>query len=356
MLRGALVAGLTALCVGLPAGYVGARIAQEGAHATLATDDAGVAPSVGGAQGGAESSLGSTQRFAVAVEATSEDVEGTGSGIVLDDRGNILTNHHVVSEAGDGIVVTSPEGERTEAEILGASQAYDLAILHIDPTAFGDDIVPATLGDSDTVRVGQQVYAVGAPMGLDATVTAGIVSAVNRPMEVARSDDEAEGPTPHLDAIQVDAPINPGNSGGPLVNMQGEVIGVNSAILSGDGELGQGGSIGLGFAIPINQAKPIADELIAHGEVRYPVFGADVVATQAGVGVLLEHVEPDGPAAGAGLVEGDLVLGIAGTPVNQAAGFEVAVRAHRPDEVVAVEYRREGHDGATEVTLGGAVG
>jgi putative serine protease PepD len=198
----------------------------------------------------------------------------TGSGFALDTEGHFVTNNHVVASAAqdDGpIAVVDQDGNRYDAKLVGRSPTYDLAVLYVED---GPELPPASLGASQSLRVGDPVVAFGSPLGLSSTVTAGIVSALNRPVTTGDSNDELS----YINAVQTDAAINPGNSGGPLVDLQGQVVGVNSAIATTGGAVsGQAGNIGVGFAIPVEQVKLTADQILRTGEARYPVIGAKVV-------------------------------------------------------------------------------
>ena len=274
----------------------------------------------------------------------------TGSGFVFDNEGHIVTNEHVIAPAleNDGeVVVIFSDGAEATAEINGATRDYDLAVLEVDRT----DIPPLTMGDSDALRVGDPVVAIGAPLGLEGTVTTGIVSAQNRPVRVG-----AEGST-FINAIQTDAAINLGNSGGPLVDATGAVIGVNTAIAA---QPGQGGSIGLGFAIPSSQVDRTAHEIIETGEATYPVIGATLDPTYSGEGVRVhtdtiegeEPIAPGGPADEAGLEPGDTITAINGDPVTSAEELIVRIRAHAPGESITLTIREDDVEREMDVTLG----
>ncbi|HLS26201.1 MAG TPA: trypsin-like peptidase domain-containing protein [Beutenbergiaceae bacterium] len=275
----------------------------------------------------------------------------TGSGFVFDDEGHIVTNEHVIAPALEGsesrVVVTFHDGVEREAEIVGATRDYDLAVLKVDRT----DVAALTLGDSDALQVGDPVVAIGAPLGLEGTVTSGIVSAQNRAVRVG-----ADGST-FINAIQTDAAINLGNSGGPLVDATGAVIAVNTAIAA---QPGQSGSIGLGFAIPSSQVARTAQQIIDTGEATYPVIGATLDPTYTGEGVqvhseTIEGEEPiasGGPADQAGLQPGDVIVAINGTPVTSAEELIVRIRAHAPGEAITLTIREDGRDRDIEVTLG----
>lgn len=283
----------------------------------------------------------------VSIRVSTGTGQGTGSGFVLDEAGLILTNNHVIAAGGttpaDDIVVELGDGSQAEAEVVGTEPSYDIAVLRIDPDDVGEPLVSLAFGDSDRVVVGEQVVAVGAPLGLDSTVTTGIVSALNRPVSAGDAQQTA-----FINAIQTDAAINPGNSGGPLVNMRGEVVGVNSAIAQAPG--GQvGGSIGLGFSIPSNQAERTAGQLVTDGVATFPVVGVllDRGYTGEGVRIVSEEdatdappVTPGGPAAEAGLQAGDVILAFEGRPMTESDELVVAIRAREPGDEVTLTVRR----------------
>ena len=275
----------------------------------------------------------------------------TGSGFVLDTEGRIMTNNHVVAGVADGgkIRVVFANGQRRTAALLGRSPSYDIAVIKVKESGA---LKPLAVGNSDQTEVGQPVIAIGSPLGLPGTVTQGIVSARNRPVAV-NSDSAADAPTAYINAIQTDAPINPGNSGGPLVDAEARVIGVNSAILTMGTSRGSG-NIGLGFAIPINQARVVGDQLTKKGKATYPVLGANVRTTGAGVEVT--SVESSGPARKAGLQQGDVITRIDGKSVREMEELIVSIRTRRPGEVIALDYTRDSSDDQVKVTLGSRVG
>jgi len=256
----------------------------------------------------------------------------------------------VAAADGGRIRVVFADGRRLTATLLGRSPSYDIAVVQVRASGRR----PLQIGDSDASRVGEPVIAVGSPLGLPGTVTQGIVSARDRPVAVSDADN-ADSPTAYIDAIQTDAPINPGNSGGPLIDSSARVIGVNSAILTLGISRSQAGNIGLGFAIPINQAIQIGQLLIKNGKATYPVIGASVAAAEGGV-VTLSAVDKTGPAAAAGLREGDIITKINSVPVDAAEQLIVAIRTHRPYEVVVLDYERGKLHGQARVVLGSKEG
>jgi len=289
-----------------------------------------------------------------------------GTGIILKGNGEILTNNHVVALAADGgysITVTFDGGANAQATIVDRDPTSDLAVIQASGV---NNLSAATLGDSTSVQVGQQVVAIGAPLGMSNTVTSGIVSALNRPV-IPASDDGSSNQnsqpttsTTALDAIQTDAAINPGNSGGPLIDMSGNVIGIDSAIAStGSGSLSdsESGSIGLGFAIPISQAKPVIQELEAKQVPTHAVLGVtvqDASVTASHTGATLSSVSSGGAAAKAGLKQGDEVVKIDNQEVDGSDALEAAVHSYRPGTTVSVTYIRAGQTSNANVTLASA--
>ena len=282
----------------------------------------------------------------VSIDVSSNQGSGTGSGFVIRSTAQesfVLTNNHVVAGAGgeQDITVTFQDQTQTTATIVGTDASYDLAVLRLDR----GNLPVAALGDSDAVVVGDATIAIGSPLGLTGTVTSGIVSALNRPVTAGDATDVS-----FISAIQTDAAINPGNSGGPLVNSRGEVIGVNSAIATtGSSVSGQSGSIGLGFAIPINQARRVATELIETGSSSYPVIGVQLDMTYTGQGALVLSVIEGGPASETELAAGDVITEIDGVKVSDGTELVVRIRAKNPGDVVELTLE----DGSViEVTLG----
>jgi putative serine protease PepD len=276
-----------------------------------------------------------------------------GSGIILSSDGLILTNNHVVEAAkgaGD-TTITFADGRTSKFTVVGTDPSSDIAVVKADNVT---DLTPITIGSSANLKVGQDVVAVGSPLGLEGTVTTGIISALNRP--VAAGGDIKNQNTV-LDAIQTDAAINPGNSGGALVNMNGELVGVNSAIatLGGDSADAQSGSIGLGFAIPIDQAKRIADELIQSGTASHASLGVQVGNDATSHGAKIVEVTAGGAAAAAGLPSGVTVTKVDDRVIASADALVAAVRSRAPGDKVTLTYLDpSGKPQTVQVTLGKA--
>ncbi|GAA1686215.1 hypothetical protein GCM10009745_33490 [Kribbella yunnanensis] len=280
----------------------------------------------------------------------SDNSQSTGSGFVIDNAGHVLTNNHVVASAAKGgsIQIITEKGKSQTARLVGRSPAYDLAVVQV----IGLDAPSVQFGRSDLAIVGQDVVAIGSPLGLAGTVTSGIISAKNRPVTAGDSTDQAS----YINALQTDAAINPGNSGGPLVDMNARVIGVNSAIAAVRGaQEGQTGNIGLGFAIPIDQARRTAQQLIANGRATYPVIGATIDMQFEG-GARVSSVAAGSPAARAGLRVGDVITEINQQLVDTAESLIVAIRTHQPGESVRLVYERSGRPREATVTLGQQIG
>ena len=283
-----------------------------------------------------------------------EELGATGSGFVLDEQGHIVTNNHVVQSADESngkVQVVDQTGKRYDAEVVGRSPVYDLAVLFVpdlpDPT-------PAALGSSVDLKIGEGVVAIGSPLGLSSTVTSGIVSALNRPVSTQGNTEDSAS---YINAVQTDAAINPGNSGGPLVDLQGRVVGVNSAIATtGGGADGESGNIGVGFAIPIEQVRITADQILKDGKAFYPVIGATVNSDGSGDGAHIQDVEKGSPADEAGLKKGDVVTALDGRFVNDSPTLIVAIRTHVPGDKVRLTVDRDGEEKQITITLGSKVG
>ncbi len=294
----------------------------------------------------------------VTIAASGASGSGTGSGEVIKSDGYILTNNHVISVAADGgsVQVLFSDGKAVPATITGRDPLTDLAVLKV---ASSPQLKVIALGSSGSVVVGQPVVAIGAPLGLSGTVTSGIVSALDRTIEVPGENDRS---ALLVSALQTDAAINPGNSGGALVNCAGQLVGVPTAgasVPSASGE-SAGGSIGLGFAIPVDLATSIANEIIASGRVTHAYFGLQTVpippsaAAQAGlpVGLFVQAVAPNGPAASAGLRPDDVITSIDGKPATSNIQVQELTLTKKPGDTVPVEYVRAGKSAKATVTLG----
>ncbi|ASY26685.1 S1C family serine protease [Candidatus Planktophila versatilis] len=276
----------------------------------------------------------------VSIAANSKNGGATGSGFVIDSTGYILTNNHVIAgsvESGGDISVSLNDGSEYSAKVVGRDSSYDLAVLKIT----GATLKALQFGDSDKVAVGDSVIAIGSPLGLTGTVTLGIISAKDRAVTAGESREDNS----FINALQTDAAINPGNSGGPLVDATGSVIGVNSAIASlGYSASSQTGSIGLGFAIPINQARKTAEQLIKNGKATYPVIGVSVEMNYRGEGALIAKtgvaIVKGGAADKAGLKAGDIITEFGGRAIGSAEELIVAIRAQNVGDKVEIIFKR----------------
>ncbi|QPK82159.1 trypsin-like peptidase domain-containing protein [Schaalia sp. ZJ405] len=316
----------------------------------------------------------------VTISVVGQNASGVGSGVIYDAKGDIVTNYHVISKAigsKGGLSVTLADGRIYDAEIVGYDQTTDLAVIKLVNAP--SDLTVASFGSSKDLAVGQQVMAIGAPLGLSNTVTTGIVSALNRPVEVsAREEREPQEPNP-LDpfnqlpnlrgqqqagsesvitnAIQVDASINPGNSGGPLFNANGAVIGINSSIASMSSTSSEAGSIGLGFAIPADLVTSVADQLIANGTADHAVLGVSITTGEVDVdgatkaGAKVAQVSPGGAAAAAGIREGDVIVAVNGSEVSSAKQLTGYIRRYKGGDEVSVSVVRDGKVEDIKTTL-----
>lgn len=365
--RGGLVAAIlvAALVAGGVGGGIGYSLAKNNDNSTDSTTVS--APSSSGSVKRASGTVANVAAKAlpstVTIEAQSTSGEGgTGTGFVFDTQGHILTNNHVVADAVDGgkLTATFPNGKKYNAEVVGHAQGYDVAVIKLKNAP--SDLKPLALGDSDKVAVGDSTIAIGAPFGLSNTVTTGIISAKNRP--VASSDGSSSSKASYMSALQTDASINPGNSGGPLLDEQGAVIGINSAIQStssgGLGGTSQSGSIGLGFAIPINQAKNVAQQLIKTGKPVYPLIGASVSLEEGTGGAKIteqgasgsDAVTSGGPADKAGLKPGDVITKLDNQVIDSGPTLIGEIWTHQPNDTVKLTYTRDGKTHTVDVTLG----
>ena len=371
------VALATALVAGGGAGYLaGSSQADKGTQSALerasesSSDDSQGTSDGASSQGElrnptvadpAEAPEGSVEQVAAAVLPAVVSIEvatprgsAEGSGSIISADGYVLTNHHVIAGAdtpGSKVQVTLNDGSRHSAQFVASDVNTDVGVLKIDDV---HDLPVMQFGNSDELRVGQEVVAVGSPLGLSATVTSGIVSALNRPVRASQGGGESS----LMDGIQTDAAINPGNSGGPLVDRNGKLIGMNSAIASlssgGMSQGGQGGSIGLGFAIPSNFAKRVADQLIETGEATQPMLGVRVSVMQSlSGGAVVAGVEPGSPGEKAGLKPGDVITRLNDRPIDSADALIAATRSKAFGETVTLQVQREGESQPVpvEVTL-----
>ncbi|MET9153045.1 trypsin-like peptidase domain-containing protein [Streptomyces griseoflavus] len=366
--RRTLIAGalLLALASGGVGGIVGAYLERNGGMGTVelpqaAGNDAGRDP--GSVAGIAAQALPSV----VTLHVSGAGAAGTGTGFVLDERGHILTNNHVVEPAGDDgdITVTFNSGDTAEAAVVGRDSGYDLAVVRVKGVR---GLAPLPLGNSDNARVGDPVVAIGAPFDLAGTVTSGIISARERPITAGGEKGDGSDVS-YVDALQTDAPINPGNSGGPLLDTEGRVIGINSAIRSADGGDdpdggGRAGSIGLGFAIPINQGKRVAEELINTGKATHPVIGVTLDMDYSGDGARVAArgngggppVTTGGPGAKAGIKAGDVITEVDGRRIHSGEELIVKTRAHRPGDRLDLTVERDGKERKVSLVLGSSGG
>ncbi|MEU5392223.1 trypsin-like peptidase domain-containing protein [Streptomyces tibetensis] len=365
--RKSLVLGavLLALVSGGFGGVVGTYLERNGGVGTVELPQAGKeastrdADSVAGIAGRALPSV-------VTLHVSGVGEQGTGTGFVLDTRGHILTNNHVVQPAGSGgeITVTFNGGQSAKAEVVGRDSGYDLAVVKVKGVG---GLTPLPLGNSDNVQVGDPVVAIGAPFDLAGTVTSGIISATQRPITAGGQKGDGSDVS-YVDALQTDAPINPGNSGGPLLDARARVIGINSAIRSADSgstqDSARSGSIGLGFAIPINQGKRVAEELINTGKATHPVIGItlDMDYTGDGARVAAEGSEggppvtAGGPGAKAGIKSGDVITEVDGARVHSGEELIVKTRAHRPGDRLELTVERRGKERKVSLVLGSSDG
>jgi putative serine protease PepD len=295
----------------------------------------------------------------VQIMVSGGDAAGSGTGIIISNDGEILTNNHVV-EVADGddgkIVVVFSDGTNTPAKIVGQDPVTDIAVIKAQDVK---GLAPAALGSTRNLQVGQTVVAVGSPFGLSSSVTSGIISALNRPVTEPTDDEDEKSSGTTFPGIQTDAAINPGNSGGPLVDLKGRVIGINSVIQSSGGGLfgGEAGSIGLGFAIPIDLAKSVASQLLDGKKVEHAQIGVTVSAAVADnklttIGALIRDVKKGSAGAKAGLKSGDIITAVNNIPVARSEGLIAAIRAYEPGEKVTLTYLRDDKKRTTEVTLG----
>ncbi|MEV5100304.1 trypsin-like peptidase domain-containing protein [Streptomyces massasporeus] len=360
-----LGAVLLALVSGGFGGVVGTYLERNGGVGTVELPQAGKeasardADSVAGIAGRALPSV-------VTLHVSGSGEQGTGTGFVLDTRGHILTNNHVVQPGGSGgeITVTFNGGQTAKAQVVGRDSGYDLAVVKVKGVG---GLTPLPLGNSDNVQVGDPVVAIGAPFDLAGTVTSGIISAKQRPITAGGEKGDGSDVS-YVDALQTDAPINPGNSGGPLLDARARVIGINSAIRSADSgstqDSSRSGSIGLGFAIPINQGKRVAEELINTGKATHPVIGITLDMDYSGDGARVATegseggapVTAGGPGAKAGIKSGDVITEVDGRRVHSGEELIVKTRAHRPGDRLELTVERGGKERKVSLVLGSSGG
>ena len=346
-----------ALVAGGTAGYVAGRSGDDGSlldpSASLGT---GTSQTISRAPDSVAGIAARVLQSVVNISVESPSGSGTGSGVVIRSDGYVITNNHVVdAAAGGGRVTVSFNGAESievPATIVGRDPDTDLAVIKVQTTK---KLVAATLGQSRALVVGDPVIAIGSPLGLAGTVTTGIVSALNRTVNVP---GETGGRTPLFNAIQTDAAINPGNSGGALVDAKGQVIGINSAIatLGGSGFSGEsGGSIGVGFAIPIDEARSVAEELIRTGKATHPAIGVQALTSSGDsggrAGALVRAVVAGGPAQAAGLRAGDVITAVGDTEVSSVDALIIAIREHKVGDSVTLTFYRGGSKQQLKVTL-----
>ncbi|MET9968959.1 trypsin-like peptidase domain-containing protein [Streptomyces sp. NPDC006356] len=356
---------LLALVSGGVGGVVGAYLERNGGVGDVELPQTGAEPA-GRAPDSVAGIAARALPSVVTLHVSGSDEQGTGTGFVLDDRGHILTNNHVVEPAGDDgeISVTFHSGDTAKATVVGRDGGYDLAVVKVTGVS---GLKPLPLGNSDNVEVGDPVVAIGAPFDLAGTVTSGIISAKERPITAGGESGDASDVS-YVDALQTDAPINPGNSGGPLLDARARVVGINSAIRSADSgsdlDGGQAGSIGLGFAIPVNQAKRVAEELINTGRATHPVIGVTLDMDYTGDGARVgtkggdggSAVTDGGPGEKAGIKPGDVITEVDGQRVHSGEELIVKTRAHRPGDRLELTLERDGKEIRISLTLGSSSG
>ena len=354
-LRTAALVLATALLAGGVGGVVGSRSAEQSLLDPSASLGSG-ASSTAVVDRAPESVAGiaaKVMRSTVSIAVSGGGARGTGSGVVIRGDGYILTNNHVVAAgaAQGGEITVTFDGAEQEipAQIVGLDPVTDLAVIQVKT---GSKLPAASLGQSRSLVVGDPVIAIGSPLGLSGTVTTGIVSALNRTVNVP---GEGGARNPLYNAVQTDAAINPGNSGGALVNARGEVIGINSAIATLGGSPGDaGGSIGVGFAIPIDEARSVAEEIIRTGRATHPSIGVSAENSSPNAdrkGALVRELTPGGAAGKSGLEPGDLVVKVNDTEVSSVDELILAIRANKIGDTVTVVYLRDGQERRAQVQL-----
>jgi putative serine protease PepD len=346
-----LVAIVTALLAGGLGGTLGYVFAQRGGvgtggHPVLGAGGSGT--TAGAAQRPPDSLASAVKKVlpsVVTVRVGTGNGTSLGSGFIVSSDGYVVTNDHVIDGLKGSATVVFSDASSAAARLVGTDPESDVAVLKLDRTG----LPPVQFGNSDQVFVGDPVLAFGSPLALSNTVTYGIVSAMDRAIEAA----DPGGPTRYYAAIQTDAAVNHGNSGGPLVDAAGRVIGVNSVIKSIGSDADTAGNIGLAFAIPINQARRVAQEIVDTGHARRTVIGAELSASYQNPngGVEITSVTAGGPAANAGLKAGDVVTKLQGVPLEESGELIALVRKYAPGTAVTVDYQRDGSAHTAQVTL-----
>ncbi|MGN6127346.1 MAG: S1C family serine protease [Humibacter sp.] len=352
-----LVAAIIAIVLGIGAGWLGGWLARGGTTGSTSQNASGATSGPGSCD--AVRIANEVLPTIVTINVSAPGGNGVGSGEIIRKDGYIVTNNHVISSAANGgdIAVTFSNGHTELAKLVGRDPQSDLAVLKVSSSS---DLPVIDLGNSENVSVGEPVVALGAPLGLSSTVTAGIVSALGRNVPVPTDNGQT---TTLAGAIQTDASINPGNSGGALVDCDGHLVGVNTAIATVPNEAGTGGggSVGIGFAVPVNLASRIANDLITNGKVVYPYFGVQVtpippaVAERWGIedGLYVQFVDPQGSAAKAGLQQGDIITKIDGQAANRADVLTTLLLTRKAGDTVQLTYVRDGTEHTVTATLVG---
>jgi putative serine protease PepD len=332
---------VAALVAGTAGGVVGAQLAEDDAGtAGSSTEAVATTPVSGPVEGSSEEPVAAVAAAVSPAVVQLESSTGLGTGFVYDESGLILTAHHVV-EGAEEVQVRFADGSRLTGQVLGGDPSTDVAVVKVEPD---EDLAVATLATGVDVTVGQLAIAIGSPFGLDQTVTSGIVSAVGR---------SSETPGGVIPAIQTDAPINSGNSGGALVDRQGRIIGINDSIITGGGE--SNGNLGIGFAIPIDIAKVVADRIVAGESTEAGYLGVEgAEATGNRAGAAIAAVEAGSPAADAGLTEGDVVVAVGGQRVSSMTDLAAKIRTSLPGDDVTLTIERDGQELDVTVQLGTA--
>jgi putative serine protease PepD len=374
-------AGGLALALILGGGLAGGAVAAViGNNSTTYASPTAVRPASSKSATGVAAIAQAVQPSTVSITVTTQQGQDEGTGVIIRSDGMIMTNNHVVADAAGGgqISVKFNDGKKVAAEVVGTDQATDLAVIKASGVS---GLKPVTFGNSDQLQVGDPVVAIGSPLGLEGSVTSGIISALHRTLSESGQEQQPQQPglppgfgggegqgqgqgqspgqgqqggTAIGDAIQTDAAINPGNSGGPLVNASGQVIGINTAIATSGGG---NGNIGVGFAIPIDTAKQVSQQLIKTGKATHAYLGvtlSDAMGDQQGA--LVATVQGGTPAASAGLKEGDIVTAVDGKTIDGADALSAAIRGHSPGDKIALTYIRNGQKHTTNVALASSSG